>query len=114
MELTLARLEQVLGLAVTGEEMRAILGRLGFGVRETAAGRYEVETPYWRSDVRIADDVVEEVARVLGYGQIPSAPFARGGREAGSGARAAGGAGGAAGCAGGGRAARGHQLRRHQ
>ena len=74
-ELTLARLEQVLGLAVTGEEMRAILGRLGFGVRETAAGRYEVETPYWRSDVRIADDVVEEVARVLGYGQIPSAPL---------------------------------------
>ena len=74
-ELTLARLEQVLGLAVTGEEVQAILGRLGFGVQETSAGCYEVETPYWRSDVRIADDVVEEVARVLGYAQIPSAPL---------------------------------------
>jgi phenylalanyl-tRNA synthetase beta chain len=34
--------------------------------------RYVVRVPYWRPDVRIADDVAEEVARVIGYDEIPT------------------------------------------
>src|SRR5581483_1761383 len=38
--------------------------------------RYVVRVPYWRPDVRIADDVAEEVARVIGYDEIPAEPLA--------------------------------------
>jgi phenylalanyl-tRNA synthetase beta chain len=30
-----------------------------------------VRVPYWRTDVRIPDDVVEEVGRIIGYDEIP-------------------------------------------
>ena len=32
--------------------------------------------PYWRSDIRIEDDVIEEVARVVGYDEIPTTAMA--------------------------------------
>ncbi len=35
-----------------------------------------VDVPYWRRDVRIPDDVVEEVARMIGYDRIPIEPLA--------------------------------------
>ena len=28
--------------------------------------------PYWRTDVNIADDVIEEIARIIGYDKLPT------------------------------------------
>jgi phenylalanyl-tRNA synthetase beta chain len=33
---------------------------------------YQVRAPYWRTDVRIPEDVAEEVARIFGYDTIPT------------------------------------------
>jgi phenylalanyl-tRNA synthetase beta chain len=33
---------------------------------------YIVRVPYWRTDVTIADDVIEEIARILGYEEMPT------------------------------------------
>jgi phenylalanyl-tRNA synthetase beta chain len=33
---------------------------------------YVVSVPYWRTDVAIADDVIEEVARIIGYDEFPT------------------------------------------
>lgn len=69
--LTEARIEQVLGVAVPGPEVGRILSGLGFGC-EADADAYLVTPPDWRPDVERPDDVIEEIARIWGYEQLPS------------------------------------------
>ena len=70
-----SRIPQVLGMDVEGPAVRAALDGLGFAVEESEA-TLEVGVPYWRRDVRVPDDLVEEVARVAGYDDLPAAPLA--------------------------------------
>jgi phenylalanyl-tRNA synthetase beta chain len=70
--LTLDRLARVLGLDVPQAQVKKILGSLGFGVRWMPPDRFIVRPPYWRTDVTIADDVIEEIARIIGYDELPT------------------------------------------
>jgi phenylalanyl-tRNA synthetase beta chain len=66
-----------LGREVSAVEIRDILERLAFGVRETAPRVFAVTIPSWRAtkDVSLKDDLVEEVGRMVGYDSItPQAP----------------------------------------
>lgn len=68
-----ARLNAVLGLDVAPEESAAILRRLGFDVAEGPVA-HQVIVPYpRRRDVTREIDLIEEVARIHGYGRIPAA-----------------------------------------
>lgn len=69
--LRLERIRRVLGVCPAKEVVGGILEGLGFPVEEHDGG-FEVAVPSFRRDVRIEDDLVEEVARVWGYGEIPS------------------------------------------
>ncbi|MDP9238577.1 MAG: phenylalanine--tRNA ligase subunit beta [Chloroflexota bacterium] len=71
-EVTRARIMQVLGIDPAAAKVKAVLGGLGFAARWVPPDRYVVRVPYWRPDVRIADDVIEEIARVIGYDEIPT------------------------------------------
>jgi phenylalanyl-tRNA synthetase beta chain len=75
-EVTRARIAQVLGIDPAPAKVREALTGLGFGARWVPPDRYVVRVPYWRPDVRIPDDVAEEVARIIGYDSIPAAPLA--------------------------------------
>ena len=75
LHLTEARIEQVLGIAIDRERVRGVLESLGFVCEESGDGTFRVETPYWRSDIGIEDDLVEEVARITGYDDIPTTPL---------------------------------------
>jgi phenylalanyl-tRNA synthetase beta chain len=66
------RVEQVLGFDVPSSEVRSALTSLGFSCRWEPPAQYHVRVPFWRTDVRIQDDVIEEVARIIGYERIPT------------------------------------------
>lgn len=71
-------LRRKLGCVIEKPEVLRILGALEFGVTETAPDILAVTVPSWRAtkDISIADDLVEEVGRMVGYGSIaPTAPL---------------------------------------
>jgi phenylalanyl-tRNA synthetase beta chain len=65
------RLNKVLGVEVEAERSRAVLEPLGFKV-DAQEGELNVTPPLWRSDVLIADDVAEEIGRIVGYDELPT------------------------------------------
>ena len=58
----------VLGTEIDTDEMRNILTRLGFAVSDT----FEVTAPTFRPDVAQEVDLIEEIARVYGFDNIPT------------------------------------------
>ncbi len=72
-------LDRKLGRHVEHAQARGILEALGFTVSESAPRTLSVMVPSWRAtkDISIADDLVEEIGRIVGYDSIePRAPLA--------------------------------------
>ena len=69
--LTTRRLRQSLGMDVSIEQAETALESLGFTC--TINGNsLVVAIPWWRNDVNIEDDLVEEVVRIIGYDAVPT------------------------------------------
>jgi len=66
------KVKTLLGVDFTPDQIKKALVSLGFDVKPADSG-FTVTAPYWRSDIALAEDLVEEVARVIGYEQIPPA-----------------------------------------
>ncbi len=65
---------RVLGLPVDRDQLRQALGRFGIACAE-AGENLLARPPDHRTDLAIPADLVEEVARLLGYDQIPTLPL---------------------------------------
>ena len=65
-----------LGRSVDAAEVRRILEALEFTVKSTDSRALSVGIPSWRAtkDIAMAEDLVEEVGRMIGYDSIPPRP----------------------------------------
>jgi phenylalanyl-tRNA synthetase beta chain len=59
-----------LGLRLSAEEMRNLLSNVEFDV-QVEGDNLTVKAPFWRTDIEIPEDVVEEVGRLYGFDHLP-------------------------------------------
>ncbi|MBA0166307.1 phenylalanine--tRNA ligase subunit beta [Pectobacterium sp. CFBP8739] len=67
------KLDRLIGHVIADEQVSDILQRLGCNVAKTDSG-WQATAPSWRFDMEIEEDLVEEVARIYGYNNIPNIP----------------------------------------
>ena len=71
---TVEKVNKVLGTTLTGAEVSDAFTRLGLPYKEES-GVFEVQVPFERLDIAIPEDLIEEVARIVGYDKIPATPL---------------------------------------
>lgn len=65
------KVNRYLGTALTIEQISELLAKLRFPYQETA-GTFTIEVPTRRGDITLDVDIIEEIARLYGYDQIPT------------------------------------------
>ena len=70
--ITLGKINRSLGTDLTKEEVVSVFERLQFPVAVSEDERFDVTVPPRRWDISIEADLLEEVARIYGYENIPS------------------------------------------
>ncbi|OYY19809.1 MAG: phenylalanine--tRNA ligase subunit beta [Burkholderiales bacterium 35-55-47] len=71
--LRVARAEKVIGMPLTQQRVADALRGLGLPVTE-GEGTVTVQPPSFRFDLQIEEDLIEEVARMVGYNNLPTTP----------------------------------------
>ena len=82
-DLTPRDISRVMGVDYPTELVETTLRALGFKIEILDAGSedtackhgWRVSIPYWRSDISIPEDLVEELARIIGYDDLPATPL---------------------------------------
>jgi phenylalanyl-tRNA synthetase beta chain len=74
--LSTAEVKRLLGVEFSLEQIVEALTSLGFDCKPGASEVW-VTTPYWRSDIHLAVNLIEEVVRILGYDKIPTTMLSR-------------------------------------
>ena len=67
---SIERINNILGLSCNSEELQDYLTKLGFNIDKN-----KIIAPSYRSDIKTENDIAEEVARVIGYNNIPTQPI---------------------------------------
>ncbi len=70
-ELRYSRLNNILGISVKPETVKKILNALSLNIKSSSKDRLKIGAPTFRSDLQNEIDIIEEVARVIGYDKIP-------------------------------------------
>ena len=72
-KLRAGEVKRLLGVEFSIDQITDTLTSLGCKVEKTTGeAELQVTSPYWRSEINIEADLVEEVARIIGYDAIPT------------------------------------------
>jgi len=69
-QLSAGKVKAILGVEFSLDQIERALVSLGFDCKAADSAVW-VTAPYWRSDINLAEDLVEEIARIIGYEKIP-------------------------------------------
>jgi phenylalanyl-tRNA synthetase beta chain len=72
-KMRLARAEKVIGIPLTNDIVADVFKRLGFEFKQEG-DVFVVTPPSYRFDIEIEEDLIEEVARMYGFENIPDIP----------------------------------------
>jgi len=71
--LSTGKVKTLLGVEFSLDQIVDALTSLGFDCKQgDSVSEVWVTTPYWRSDIHLAEDLVEEAVRIIGYDKIPT------------------------------------------
>ena len=69
------QINDVLGTKYSNDEIVKILNSVEFNVNIDGSNKLSIIAPYWRSDIHIIEDIVEEIGRLEGFDNIkPTLP----------------------------------------
>src|SRR5574338_136658 len=71
-ELRFSRTTKILGYEVSSEKIKNILSRLGLAIKVLDDDKVLVSVPTFRPDIEREIDLIEEIARINGYDNIPT------------------------------------------
>ncbi|WP_312568586.1 phenylalanine--tRNA ligase subunit beta [Comamonas sp.] len=71
-QLRVARAAKVIGMAVTQQQCLDALNGLGLPATVASEGVISVTAPTFRFDINLEEDLIEEVARMIGYENLPT------------------------------------------
>lgn len=71
-KLTQEKINSLIGVDIPPQQVESSLQSLGFQPGVVNLKSWQVIPPYWRSDVHIEEDLIEEIARMYGYEKIPA------------------------------------------
>ena len=71
LKLSLEQTRKILGFEIAAKTVVDALGRLGIEA-ESAKNTITATLPWWRPDLKEAEDLIEEIVRVVGYDAVPS------------------------------------------
>lgn len=70
--ISLDKINALIGLDLDEKLIEDALNKLNFKVSRLGSGSWKVMPPYFRLDIEIEEDVIEEIARLYGYEKIPA------------------------------------------
>lgn len=71
LEISLAHINNTIGLSLSSEQVADVFMRLGF-VHRMEGDSFFITVPFERLDLEIPEDLVEEVGRIIGYDAVPA------------------------------------------
>lgn len=71
-DLNCSSINRILGVEIPAPKVKKILSDLGFKARAKLKNKFSVLIPGHRQDIVLEQDLIEEIARIYGYGSIPN------------------------------------------
>lgn len=69
--MSIERLNRLGGVSLNLSEVQKILERLQLKIKSSIDNKFTIEIPYFRTDLALEEDLIEEVLRIYGYDNIP-------------------------------------------